>query len=101
MGNTRCMKYKIGDKVVMQSRDFFIDDLRSKNFSNNTINSVLNRVDPIIHKYHRVLTISGWSENYYFFKELGFDNIFHEKLIKCLYIEDPIKTRWEILDIEE
>ena len=83
------MKYKVGDKVkIKDQRDVY------PKFNNE--------VEEELEKLNRILTIKEVQKYSYYTKEMKLYK-WKDNMIECL-VEDykepePIRTRWEILDI--
>ena len=114
------MKYKVGDKIKIKTwkeltKEFLmiqglsdkkqiqIDlDKNTKKVGNNYFSFTLNMEKEINRlKTGRILTISNVIyDSYYLIKEFKNNSIFIDEMIDCLEKDyNPIKNRWEILDL--
>ena len=102
------MKYKVGDKVIIKTwkemeKEYGLNPAGGINIPKGFYFFMENKLEQL--KTNRILTIRyvNCNSNRYSMKEINYK--WTDNMIKCLAkdykeeIYDPIKTRWEILDI--
>ena len=113
MGDIRLMKYKVGQKVIIKTwkemeKEFGCRKCQNKSIIINCHHGFLKAREDILNKYFpdRILKIKKVEKEYYTMegKLCGYSTWWTDDMIKYKYlepipIEDPILTRWEILDL--